>query len=86
MEIHIKDKKIVKIKGMAKANIFMLMEVTIMEIGLKIKCVEMGYCIMKMVKLNMMVSGKKICFKGEEFFMVENVIGINMKDNSKMDK
>jgi hypothetical protein len=86
MEIHTRGKRIVKIKDMVKVNIFMLMVVTTMAIGLKIKCVEMEYYTMMMDKLSMMDSGKKICFKEEEFFMVDNVIGINTKDSLKMDK
>jgi hypothetical protein len=86
MEIPIKDKRIVKIKGMVKVNIFMLMEVIIMEIGLKIKCAEMESYIMMMDKLSMMDNGNKICLKEEEFFMVDNATGINTKDNLKMDK
>lgn len=86
MAIHIKGKRIVKIKDMGKVNIFMLMEVIIMEIGLKIKCVAMGYYTMRMDKLNMTENGNKICLKEEEFFMVDNVIGINIKDSLKMDR
>jgi hypothetical protein len=75
MEMHIKVKKILKIKGMEKENIFIQMVAIIMETGIKIKCLAMEYYITLMEKFNMMESGKMICLKVKEPSMETNVIG-----------
>lgn len=86
METPIKAKKILKIKGMAKENIYMLMEVITMVIGLKIKCLGMEYYTILMVRYSMMDNGKKIYLMVVELYMEEVVIGISTKDSSKMDR
>lgn len=75
-----------KIKGTEKVNIIMLMEVIFMEIGIKIKCVEMESFIIQMEESNMMENGKMIYFKEKVYFMLDNVIGSNIKENLRQEK
>lgn len=46
----------------------------------------MEYCTIPMGKSSMMENGNKIILMEEEFYMVEDVIGINTMDNLEMEK
>ncbi len=85
MEICILDKK-KKILGMEKVNIFIVIKVITLEIGLKEKCRDLVNFMMFMEIYNIRVNGKMIIFKEEASLLAMGVIGLNIKDNLDPEK
>lgn len=86
MGIHIKARRTVRIKDMARGNTFMLMGVITMEIGVRIRCQGMEFCTTLMGKCSMMESGNRTVLKEGGSCMEESVIGINMRVSSRMER
>lgn len=70
---------------MEKEGMILLMEVIMMDNGIKIRLVEQGLYFLKVVNLNMKDNGEMIYTMAGVHFIHKMLLGLNIKENLKME-